>query len=275
MARKSSKTAHVMNLLAGDNAAENSENSKEEAASVNRAATKLSEAPNTIKELTIMAQNASIQTQEGAISPISIIDMSSSLPDPVAELIKDELEKEFPDPDFETPAELDADSSASMQNNAEISDEAESNVLFPNEPDPDLPPEPGQDDLPVDVTDQNTPDNLAAEIELNDLTADTSAEPESNAEEIPPHQAYAYLNVMEQVVKDKVPQYSNMFDVCSCDRCVADITALTLTNLPSKYMVVTPDSVSPLLNYYSNRFSQQVTVELTKACAVVKANPHH
>jgi hypothetical protein len=83
MARKSSKTAHVMNLLAG----EDSESSKEEAAKENLAARQTSDSTEKIRELTDSNQPPSPPT------PISIIDMSSSAPDPVAELIREQLEE--------------------------------------------------------------------------------------------------------------------------------------------------------------------------------------
>ncbi len=92
MARKSSKTAHVMNLLAGGEA----ESSKSEAAKENLAASQAAESKGTIKELTVLAQQASIQMQDSPLSPspISIIDLSSSVQDPVAELIKQQLEED-------------------------------------------------------------------------------------------------------------------------------------------------------------------------------------
>ncbi len=211
MARKSSKTAHVMNLLAGDD----SESPKTEAAKENIAASLTNESGGTIKELTVLAQQASIQTQDGPFtpSPISIIDMSSSAPDPVAELIKQQLEQEIVAED---------ESKETQLQNGTPSDEA----------------------LPSESTSFKPLD-------------------------------YKYLNVMEYVVKSKAKEYMEKFGVCLCDHCIADVTALALTNLPPKYIVVEPPSASPLLNFYSNRFSQQIIVELTKACSVVKENPHH
>ncbi|CUX71882.1 Late competence development protein ComFB [Clostridium sp. C105KSO15] len=223
MARKSSKTAHVMNLLAGDD----SESSKSEAAKENIAASLTSEMGGPIKELTVLAQQASIQTQDGPLtpSPISIIDMSSSAPDPVAELIKQRLEED-------------------EENGNEVSEE----------------------DINMEAV-------LSPEIHTQEeIPSDQAA-----LSEIPDSKPldYQYLNVMEYVVKSRVKEYMEKFDTCPCDRCMADVTALSLTHLPPKYVVVEASSASPLLNYYTNRFSQQIIVELTKACAVVKENPHH
>ncbi len=230
MARKSSKTAHVMNLLAGDD----SESSKSEAAKENIAASLTSEMGGPIKELTVLAQQASIQTQDGPLtpSPISIIDMSSSAPDPVAELIKQRLEE-----DEENGNEVTVD-----------------------------PPSPSEEDNKMEAelspeihTQEETPSDQIALTEIQD------SKPLD----------YQYLNVMEYVVKSRAKEYMEKFDVCLCGRCISDVTALSLTHLPPKYIVVEAPSASPLLNYYSNRLSQQIIVELTKACAVVKENPHH
>lgn len=216
MARKSSKTAHVMNLLAGDD----SESPKEEAAKENLAARQTSDSAEAIKGLASMNQPSSAPT------PISIIDMSSSAPDPVAELIKEQLEEA-------EAAEVAVDTSA-IEPEKKISKEV-------------------------------TPEKEVSKEII----------PEEKAPEKPPVPSFQYLNVMEYIVKNAAPQYMKDFEVCLCDHCTADVTALSLSHLPPKYIVVDRDSVSPLLNFYSSRFTQQVVVELTKACSVVKENPHH
>lgn len=216
MARKSSKTAHVMNLLAGDD----SESPKEEAAKENLAARQTSDSAEAIKGLASMNQPSSAPT------PISIVDMSSSAPDPVAELIKEQLEEaEAAEVPLEAPA---------IELEKKISEE-----VAPEK------------EVPKEII------------------------PEEKVPEKPPLPSFQYLNVMEYIVKNAAPQYMKDFEVCLCDHCTADVTALSLSHLPPKYIVVDRDSVSPLLNFYSSRFTQQVVVELTKACSVVKENPHH
>lgn len=239
MARKSSKTAHVMNLLAG----EDSEANKSEAAKENLAASLNSDSPETIKELTVLAHQASIQTQEGPLSPspISIIDMSSSSPDPVSELIRQQLEEEE---EFTT-VSPDAES---------VADQLEHDIIEQN------------------IEETNSFENTLKKVEETSIRSDYEEEPKTVLPQIP---TYQYLNVMEYIVKSIVDEYVTKFDACSCGRCTADITALALTKLPPKYIVVESPSASPLLNFYTNRYSQQVIVELTKACSIVKQNPHH
>lgn len=314
MARKSSKTAHVMNLLAGDEP----ESSKSEAAKENQAASLNTDSSETIKELTVLAHKASIQTQEGPLtpSPISIIDMSSSSPDSVSEMIRQQLEEEegintdstqetaiennvteapiddcknlekiVPEQELSensmTETRNDQTNTVADDNNASNANSTGGTETFGNS-------ESGSD-LKQNISDDNedAPMILTASevkvIETDFEEPKKNPSPETEAMESkesasasePEKPTFKYLNVMEHVVQSKVHEYAAKFDICCCGHCIADITALTLTNLPPKYVVVKPPTASPLLNFYMNRYSQQVIVEITKACFTVKQNPHH
>lgn len=374
MARKSSKTAHVMNLLAGGE----TETSKSEAAKENLAASQAAESKGTIKELTVLAQQASIQMQDSPLSPspISIIDLSSSVQDPVAELIKQQLEEDekkelgngfseknedesipdsLPDPvsdniinsvedsasadseemnvteEFTEPSDLanetdeqDLDNqneSIISDNNAQVlmdmlsieetdqaciqdSDESEQSDIAASEeltqsdniiPDETAQPndsisdelaEPDQfsDELTrPEIKDSNEPiqPDIQDSIELIDppiQTEDIPSNPVPPVTDIPATPKvsnFKYLNVMEHVVENIARDYVGRLGGCTCEHCIADVTALTLNKLTPKYVVVEPPAASPLLNFYSSRFAPQVIVELTKSCFIVKENPHH
>nr|WP_314462348.1 late competence development ComFB family protein [uncultured Clostridium sp.] len=302
MARKSSKTAHVMNLLAGGEA----ESSKSEAAKENLAASQAAESKGTIKELTVLAQQASIQMQDGPLSPspISIIDLSSSVQDPVAELIRQQLEE---DEKEENQTDLHQDGA----DNA-IAEPEEESVSDFEEPDWDEAPATITDELPVAEPFIESSDNPTDSWnELNDsdeldageqISADmpevdeqiptdlpgTDGNTMENMPELiqsdisdsenhitPAFPNFKYLNVMEHVVENIAKDYMERLGGCTCERCIADVIALTLTKLPPKYVVVEPPAASPLLNFYSSSFAPQVIVEVTKSCFTVKENPHH
>lgn len=278
MARKSSKTAHVMNLLAGDGAEPDSP--KSEAAKENLAASRTGDSPETIKELTVLAQKASIQTQDGPLtpSPISIIDMSSSAPDPVAELIKEQLEKEeaseAPVPDSETPT-IEAKEAESAEAEP-VTLEAE-----PVETEPvTLEAEPVEAEPIALEAEPAEAESVALEAgpAENESAASEALENQAQAEQEPEKPApldYQYVNVMEYAVQNMVQEYMERLGVCSCGHCVADVTAMALTNLPAKYIVVPPSTAPALLSFYSSHFSRQIIVELIKACSIIKENPHH
>lgn len=86
---------------------------------------------------------------------------------------------------------------------------------------------------------------------------------------------YCYTNVLEQIVKERVDEFLQKLGTCSCPRCKADTIALTLNNLPPKYIVANKDHVFPLINFYSNQYAVRVTAQLTKACITIKNSPHH
>lgn len=86
---------------------------------------------------------------------------------------------------------------------------------------------------------------------------------------------YKFVNVFEEIVRSKVLDAMQKFDVCTCDRCIVDVVALTVTNLPAKCIVADKDAIFPLLSYYSSKYATSVQTELVKACVRVKENPHH
>lgn len=137
-------------------------------------------------------------------------------------------------------------------------------------------PEPAPEPAPVSVP---TPDPIASvPIPAPDSvpgpgpTSVPKKEPEPASE---PEPDFAYVNVMESIVKDKIIYFMRQFDVCTCERCVADTIALTLNGLTPRYIVTSPAAVDPLISYYTNRLISDVTVEATKACMIVKDNPRH
>ena len=106
-------------------------------------------------------------------------------------------------------------------------------------------------------------------------------QPETIAEKAAPSQEAAepaeteIVNVMQILVSENVDRYVDMFQVCRCSRCMADVQALALTNLPAKYVVMDRGKFSSMLGFYRHSYSSAVMIELTKACNVVKQHPHH
>ena len=99
--------------------------------------------------------------------------------------------------------------------------------------------------------------------------------PEQEPQPEPEESPYQCVNVCEQIVRALAPEYIERFHVCSCDRCFIDVVALTLTNLPPKYVVVEKAETTPLIDYYSRKFQTQVMAEMVKACLTVQKNPRH
>ena len=87
---------------------------------------------------------------------------------------------------------------------------------------------------------------------------------------------YRFVNVMEQLLmRQDLDAVLKQHGVCPCPRCMSDVCALALTGLPSKYVVTSKDSISPLLSYYENKYKIPVLTEMMKACSKVRENPRH
>lgn len=103
-------------------------------------------------------------------------------------------------------------------------------------------------------------------------------EKEDRAEQMvaTPHgeQHVQYINVMQELVEQNEPYYLTMLH-CNCPRCVADMKALALTNLPSKYVVIDQDKKSIMMSFYAARYESVLPIQLMRACIIVNENPHH
>lgn len=237
MARKSNKTAHVLNLLAGQDTSEEAEKEPEK------------EPDPEVPQETSPAEPAALSETPPSPAPapqpevpshISIIDNGSPEEDPVAEQIRAELlknlepeEEEVPEPQEET---------------------------APEEPEPPAKPEVPQEP------------EASQEQEIPELKEEAPVQAEPPAE---PEPDYVRVNVMERIVEDKIIYFMKQFEVCTCDRCKTDTIALTLNGLPPKYMVMDKAAVDPMVSFLTGRLISQVTVEAVKACTQVKEHPRH
>ncbi|KAF5063697.1 Late competence development protein ComFB [anaerobic digester metagenome] len=86
---------------------------------------------------------------------------------------------------------------------------------------------------------------------------------------------FHYVNVYEKLVLERLKEFQTMFEVCSCPRCTADVIAIALTNLPAKYIVVDNPKIIPLLSFYREKFKTPVATQLSSACVTVKEKPLH
>lgn len=276
MARKSNKTAHVLNLLSGHDTKKEPE--KELETDVKKDADPISEQDSQPKD----AQQPHPDPEptekipQGKISvpdspSVSIIDQTEK--DPVAEQIQANLFQEFQ-------KEHDMNPEESQKESREKELEAE---LPTQESEPSAEPEAtAEAETNAAVEPEPTAEaktaaepKAAVEPELT-IEAEPVAEPESTIVSEPePEPEFVRINVMERIVSDKIIYFMRQFECCTCEKCIADTIALTLNGLPPKYIVTEPAAEAPLLSFYTNHFISEITVEATKACMTVKENPRH
>lgn len=120
----------------------------------------------------------------------------------------------------------------------------------------------------------------ASVIPVPEAAVPAAADPEPNEHPHPPtrfpvDKTTIYVNVMESLVEDKAMKYIDLFGLCKCHRCVADVKALALNRLDPKYVVMHTGEVIPRITLYEGQFSAAVTAQLLTACKMVMEHPRH
>ncbi len=84
-----------------------------------------------------------------------------------------------------------------------------------------------------------------------------------------------FVNVMEVLVDDVLERYIKLLGVCPCSRCAADTKALTLCRLPAKYVVLDPENRPTVLSFYASKFETDIKSQIMVACQAIKNSPRH
>lgn len=92
------------------------------------------------------------------------------------------------------------------------------------------------------------------------------------AVQLHPVKKFVLVNLMEQLVIDRLDEAFSKFNCCRCDKCRRDVTALALNILPSHYVVTEPDMLPGLLEAHDTR---EISAALVKAIIQVKNHPKH
>lgn len=278
---KSSKTAHVLNLLTGPGGEKEAPADALPADAAQEAAAELP---------------ADLPAAESAPArPLAppILEVARSNDDQISSQIRDALESALleedgpaepetepapvpepvtePEAVLETEAEAGAASEMEMVQAPEPVPEPEPETLPVPEPVPEPAPEPEPEPVP-----EPAPEPVPVP------EPEPVPEPAPRSEPVPAPQPPApdpdelvIVNVMDALVEMKAPRYVKMFGLCPCPRCTADVKALTLTNLQPAYIVVRRAEANAMLTVYESRFNSTIFAQLTKACKVVMDSPRH
>lgn len=82
-------------------------------------------------------------------------------------------------------------------------------------------------------------------------------------------------NSMEELVNNILADIIEDLDVCKCERCIMDISAIALNNLPPKYSVTDKGELYTKVNILRMQVEVDVITALTKAAKLVKDKPNH
>lgn len=85
----------------------------------------------------------------------------------------------------------------------------------------------------------------------------------------------ALINVMEDIVKDKLNEMLKVENCCKCDRCIEDMTALALNKLPARYVSTHNGELFSKLNSLVRQNSVDLNIAVAEAIACVSKKPSH
>ena len=93
-----------------------------------------------------------------------------------------------------------------------------------------------------------------------------------SAVQLRPGRELVVVNLMEQLVTERLDAVFEKFNCCRCDKCRHDVAALALNVLPPQYVVAQPEEIPALLAAASTK---EIPGALVKAILQVKSNPQH
>lgn len=248
MSRRSNKTAHVLGLITSGQAEETAKIPASDDLEPKDPASSEGKQPEGVDESEtgedleapknrMLRHTSSNPDQTPGQAKAPIVEILFNDHDPLSDLIRDQLEA------GEVMKE------ATRKENVPMSEESKKTI------------EDGSLESPQVVM---TKDSANNKVSLRDKSTEESVELD-----------YKFLNVSEELVRERVVEVMNSLGTCTCDRCIVDTVALAVTNMPAKCIVADKDAIFPLLSYYRSKFATSVHTELMKAAMVVKDNPHH
>lgn len=247
---RTSKTDHVLSLLAGAGT-DREETSPAPAAGEETAPARKAETP----------QAASSGAPERHLAP-PILEVArlhnETLSETIREALTENLEQELAAQPSKPEAEPQPAAESAPQPEADPQPQPESQAAPqpPSEPEPE--PEP-------------------------QLQAEPKPEPHSQPVPSPApvgpgtvlEDGSVYVNVMEELVGEPIEKYVKMFGLCTCQRCLSDVRALTLSRLPAKYVVLSGNTLVPMMSFYQAKFESAIIAQVIQACKAVMEQPRH
>lgn len=82
-------------------------------------------------------------------------------------------------------------------------------------------------------------------------------------------------NYMEEIVLSLIDEVLEDINVCKCDKCICDIAAIALNDLPARYIVSQKGELYSKIDSLKQQFEVDVISAITKAAVLVKRNPRH
>ncbi len=303
MPRKSNKTSYVMNLITNGEEEQGQEAQNGQVPENGESAQAPQDGPNAQGVQAASPNVAAAQTSaptESEIKKVVVVDEdqeSERLSEEIRGQLESELEAELKE-QAETAQPSQETETAEQEPMETVSAAAEPGLTAPAdtavteteivEPMMDTEmntvPETENMEMAADMTAATENMDTAADTTAAAESVDTEAKPAAQTESsntttqptMPSQPGYRMVNVMETLVaRVDLDKYIKEYGVCPCPRCRADVHALILTSLPSKYVVMDENAISLMLNFYESRRKTDIFTATLKACLEVKEHPRH
>lgn len=85
----------------------------------------------------------------------------------------------------------------------------------------------------------------------------------------------ALVNIMEDIVRNKLSEMLKNENCCKCDRCIEDMTALALNKLPSKYVSTHNGELFSKVDSMVRQNSVDLNIAVAEAISCVSKRPSH
>jgi competence protein ComFB len=82
-------------------------------------------------------------------------------------------------------------------------------------------------------------------------------------------------NYMEEIVFNQLKEILTDINMCTCEKCILDIAAIALNDLPPKYLVSEKGELYSKIDSLRQQFEVDVISAITKAAVMVKRKPRH
>lgn len=104
------------------------------------------------------------------------------------------------------------------------------------------------------------------------LLRERLSRPVTSSVPLRPAKNLVVVNLVEQLVADRLDAAFDKFNCCRCDKCRRDVAALALNALPPQYVVAEPEDIPRLL---AEAPAKEIPTALVKAIIQIKNNPQH
>lgn len=82
-------------------------------------------------------------------------------------------------------------------------------------------------------------------------------------------------NYMEEIVFAQIKEILEDVNMCTCEKCIYDVAAIALNDLPPKYIVTEKGELYSKVASLRQQFEVDIIAAVTKAAVLVKRKPRH